>query len=124
MRLARLLAPQVAALLLCVKKWFLRALQIRLCAKCFNVVKHLKRAEMAYSLAVRRNEPPPYGGRIVVISSEVWCDADPTLGLVAAGGLEVHAMPGSHDVFMTTDDQVQAVASLLRPHIEKAQQKA
>jgi len=46
MRLARLLAPQVAALPLCVKKWFLRALQIRLCAKCFNVVKHLKRAEM------------------------------------------------------------------------------
>ena len=81
----------------------------------------LKRAEIAYSLAVRRHERRPYSGKMVVIANEEWRNADPTLGWIADGGLEVHGIPGDHDTYIR--NHFEMVASLLRDHIERAEQE-
>jgi len=85
------------------------------------MTRSLKRAETSYSLAVRRHERRPYSGKIVVIANEEWRNADPTLGWVAEGGLEVHGIPGDHDTYIL--NHFETVASLLRTHIERAEQE-
>jgi len=86
--------------------------------------RHLARAQETYWLAVFRYRPQPYPGRITVFVNEECYSADPTLGWndLAAGGLEVHKIPGNHHTYIT--EHIQVVAEELRECLERASAEA
>ena len=79
--------------------------------------KHVKRAQRAYGLAVRRYQPRPYDGKLVIIANEQACAADPTLGWNAPGGLEVHKISGNHENYLR--DHPDDVAVILRHYLDQ-----
>jgi thioesterase domain-containing protein len=81
--------------------------------------KYLARAEKVYWLAVDRYRRQPYAGRITVFANEEWYSTDPTLGWndLAAGGMEVHKIPGNHNTYIT--EYIQVVAKELRECLDR-----
>jgi thioesterase domain-containing protein len=91
----------------------------------------LKAKLVANSSALRRYAPQPYPGRIDLFlahESPAQSPRDPRLGWrkLAAGGTEVHEIPGTHDAITRTHDAIleechmQALAELLRACIDDA----
>jgi len=73
--------------------------------------------------AVQRYRPQPYDGSVFLIRSTddlpAGADDDPTLGwgALARGGVDVHAVPGSHDT-MVQPPHVTALAACLRARLD------
>jgi len=86
--------------------------------------RHMTRARTARYLARSRYRPRPYGGRVTVLMNEEWHGSVLTLGWarVAAGGVEVHKIPGNHDTYFTHN--IEAVAERLRQCLEKAEKSS
>jgi thioesterase domain-containing protein/acyl carrier protein len=70
--------------------------------------------ERTYSLAIHRYRPRPYDGRVALLVSEEYHRRGPTLGwdALAAGGLDVHPIPGDHHTCIR--EHVAAMAAVLR----------
>jgi amino acid adenylation domain-containing protein len=75
-----------------------------------------KHARKAHYLARCRYRPRPYDGRVTLVVNEEWYewhrrhDSEPTLGWarLAAGGVEVHKIPGNHLTYITQNIHVVA----------------
>ena len=82
--------------------------------------KHLARAQKVYWLALARYRGRPYAGRVTVFVNEELYGTDPTLRWtdLAAGGIEVHSIPGNHSTYIT--EHVQVVAKELRECLDRA----
>jgi aspartate racemase len=84
--------------------------------------KSVQRGQKAYWLALSRYRLRPYEGRITLLVNEEWYDSDPTLrsAELAAGGVEVHKIPGDHLTYIT--EHVQVVAKKLRECLDRARE--
>ena len=74
--------------------------------------------------AFHRYEPQPYGGKVTLFQSSEWPTGayfDFKLGWMdlAAGGVDLHRIPGNHPS-MFTEPNVQLVATLLNAQLEEA----
>jgi len=75
-----------------------------------RTARHIRRVRAHYRATLRRYRPQPYPGRITLLLSEDHYQADPTGGWqdLAAGGLDVHKVPGDHDSYIGTHVQTTA----------------
>jgi thioesterase domain-containing protein/non-ribosomal peptide synthetase component F/acyl carrier protein len=86
------------------------------------------RAGNRHSSAKRRYTVKPYPGTITLfraLDGHVTRDDDPTLGWgeVAEGGVEIHDIPGVHDLILQRPN-VQALAGVLRAALDRAREPA
>ncbi|HYR10185.1 MAG TPA: amino acid adenylation domain-containing protein [Longimicrobium sp.] len=86
------------------------------------------RAGTRHSDAKQRYVVKPYPGQITLfraLEGHVVGDEDPTLGwaAVAEGGLEIHDVPGNHDLILQRP-HVQALAGVLRASLDRVQEPA
>ncbi len=82
--------------------------------------KHIKRVRQNYYEVLERYRPPTYLGKITLLVSEDHYQQDPTRGWnhIAAGGLEIHKLPGDHDSYL--GEHVQTTAEELKACLEGA----
>jgi Thioesterase domain len=82
--------------------------------------KHVQRAQKTYWLAVSRYRRRPYQGRITLLVNEEWYASDPNLRRadLAAGGVEIHKIPGNHLTYIT--EHIQVLAKELRECLDRA----
>jgi len=66
--------------------------------------------------------PQVYPGRMVVLTTEWRGDARVAWERLAAGGLEVHEVPGRHAEIVLEQSQIQGLATRLRACLDRAQQ--
>jgi amino acid adenylation domain-containing protein len=82
--------------------------------------KHVRRAQKGYWLAIMRYRRRPYDGKITLLVNEEWSASEPNLRWadLAAGGVEVHKIPGTHFTYMK--ENIQVVAKELRECLDSA----
>lgn len=88
--------------------------------------KHIRQVEEAYPKTMLRYRPKPYPGKLTLIINMEENRPDSTLGWrkVAAGGLELHFVPGNHVTRMTehaevTGTQVRSCLKAVHAQLEK-----
>ncbi len=85
-----------------------------------RIKSRIHRIEINYPIILRRYQPKRFSGKVTLIVNEEYHMLEPTLGWkeYAAGGLEIHTVPGNHVTRLTQYGE--ASGKRLRACIDKA----